>query len=96
MATVVDLYGLPGTLADRARTAGEFLRKRLGREPVIGDRVHLGLVDLIVRRMEGDRIAEIGVVLDPVRDPLEGFSIRRRALGMVLQLRRRLLKRKAA
>ncbi|MEI9987648.1 MAG: potassium/proton antiporter [Aliidongia sp.] len=95
MATVVDLYGLPGTLADRARTAGDFLRKRLGREPVVGDRVHLGLVDLIVRRLDGDCIAEIGVALDPARDPLEGFSVRRRLAGALTHLRQRRKRRTA-
>jgi cell volume regulation protein A len=87
MAAVVDLYGLPGTLSDREKPAGAFLRQRLGREPVVGDRVHLGLVDLIVRRMNGDRIAEIGVALEPERDPLDGLSIRRqmRNLGLLLR-----------
>ena len=78
MATFVDLYGLPATLDDRARPVGVFLRQRIGRRPVIGDRVHLGLVDLIVRELDGDRITEIGVVLEPERDPLDGVSIRRR------------------
>jgi potassium/hydrogen antiporter len=92
MATVIDLYGLPGTLADRAKPAGAFLRQRLGREPVVGDRVHLGLADLIVRRLDGDRIAEIGVMLDPVRDPLDSLSIRRRLQSLVIRLRHRLLR----
>ena len=78
MATFVDLYGLPATLGDRAKPVGVFLRQRLGRRPAIGDRVHLGLVDLIVRELDGDRITEIGVVLEPERDPLDGVSIRRR------------------
>ncbi|HVJ53844.1 MAG TPA: potassium/proton antiporter [Aliidongia sp.] len=82
MATVVDLYGLPATIADRAKPAGVFLRERLKRTPVVGDRVHLGLADLIVRRLDHDRIAEIGVSLEPERDPFEGFSIRRRMRGM--------------
>ncbi|MEA2757073.1 MAG: potassium/hydrogen antiporter [Aliidongia sp.] len=87
MAAVVDLYGLPGTLSDREKPAGAFLRQRLGREPVVGDRVHLGLADLIVRRMNGDRIAEIGVALEPERDPLDGLSIRRQMRNLGLRLR---------
>ncbi|MGB8840721.1 MAG: hypothetical protein WCC64_06595, partial [Aliidongia sp.] len=81
------LYGLPGTLADREKPVGAFLRQRLGREPVVGDRVHLGLVDLIVRRMNGDRIAEIGVALEPERDPLDSLSIRRQMRNLGLRLR---------
>jgi cell volume regulation protein A len=90
LATLVDLYGLPATLADRGRPAGVFLRQRLGREPVVGDRVHVGLVDLIVRRLDGDDIAEIGVAIDPARDPLESLSIRRRARGLLVRLASRL------
>lgn len=96
MATVVDLYGLPGTLADRAKTAGAFLRQRLGREPVVGDRIHLGLVDLIVRRLDGDRIAEIGVALEPERDPLDSISIRRRLVVWRDRLLRRFRRAEAA
>jgi cell volume regulation protein A len=95
MATLVDLYGLPGTLADRAKPLGTFLRERLGRAPVIGDRLHLGLVDLIVRKMENDRIAEIGVVLEPERIPLEGVSVRRRIRHAGRMLLRRLSRRRA-
>jgi|HubBroStandDraft_1064217.scaffolds.fasta_scaffold00032_4 cell volume regulation protein A len=96
MADVIDLYGLPGTLADRAKPAGTFLRQRIGREPVVGDRVHLGLVDLIVRRLEGDRIAEIGVALEPERDPLDSLSIRRRLWMFGARLQRLLSRRVAA
>jgi cell volume regulation protein A len=83
MATVVDLYGLPASIADRAKPAGTFLRQRLGRAPVVGDRVHLGLVDLIVRRLHDDRIAEIGVALEPERDPFDSLSIRRRLRRLI-------------
>ena len=96
MATVVDLYGLPGTLPDRAKSAGAFLRQRLGREPVVGDRIHLGLVDLIVRRLDGDRIAEIGVALEPERDPLDSISIRRRLVVWRDRLLRRFRRAEAA
>jgi cell volume regulation protein A len=88
MATVVDLYGLPASIADRAKPAGIFLRQRLGRVPVVGDRVHLGLVDLIVRRLDGDIIAEIGVALEPERDPFESLSIRRRLRTLIRRARR--------
>ncbi len=89
MATVVDLYGLPGTLADRAKTVGGLLAERLRRAPVVGDRVHLGLVDLIVRRLDGDEIAEIGVALEPDKIPLEGLSVRRQLRRFLATLVRR-------
>jgi cell volume regulation protein A len=90
LATLVDLYGIPATVADRGKPAGLFLRQRLGRAPVVGDRVHVGLVDLIVRRLDGDSIAEIGVALDPIRDPLDSLSIRRRLHVLAVRLARRL------
>jgi len=94
MATFVDLYGLPATLDDRAKPVGSFLRQRIGRPPVIGDRVHLGLVDLIVRELDGDRITEIGVVLEPERDPLDGLSIRRKLKKLAGGARRTVRRRK--
>jgi cell volume regulation protein A len=96
MATFVDLYGLPATLDDRAKPVGTFLRQRLGRRPVIGDRVHLGLVDLVVRALDDDRITEIGVVLEPERDPLDGLSIRRRLKRLAGGARRAVKRRKQA
>ncbi|GGF16540.1 K+/H+ antiporter [Aliidongia dinghuensis] len=96
MATVVDLYGLPATLSDRAKTVGVFLRQRIGRRPVIGDRIHLGLVDLIVRALDDDRITEIGVVLEPERDPLDSVSIRRRLKRLAGGARRVVRRRRAA
>jgi cell volume regulation protein A len=95
MATFVDLYGLPATLGDRAKPVGLFLRKRIGRRPVIGDRVHLGLVDLVVRELDDDRITEIGVVLEPERDPLDGFSIRRRLKELAGGARRVIQRRRS-
>jgi len=95
MATFVDLYGLPATLGDRAKPVGLFLRQRIGRRPVIGDRVHQGLVDLIVRELDGDRITEIGVVLEPERDPLDGVSIRRRLKGIAGGARRAIKARRS-
>jgi cell volume regulation protein A len=96
MASFVDLYGLPATLDDRAKPVGTFLRQRLGRRPVVGDRVHLGLIDLIVRALDGDRIIEIGVVLEPERDPLDGLSIRRRLKRLAGGARRAVKRRKRA
>jgi cell volume regulation protein A len=89
MATLIDLYGLPGSVGDRAKTAGSFVRDRLGHRAVVGDRVHLGLVDLIVRRLDGDRIDEIGVALEPEKIPFEGISLRWRARRMLRRLFRR-------
>ena len=34
----------------------------------MGDRVELDRIDFIVRRLEEDRIAQIGVALEPERD----------------------------
>ncbi len=55
-------------------TAGRFLARHLGRAPVVGDRMRLGEVDLIVRRLDRERIAEIGLALEHEAAPFEGMS----------------------
>ena len=72
---IADLYGLPAPVGDRERTLGELMHGRLKRRPSVGDRLHLGLADLVVRRMAGDRIGEIGLALDPRPGPLDRLDL---------------------
>ncbi len=59
-------YGLPVAEADHELTVAEWLVRRLGHAPGIGDRVPLGEVELIVRTMEwDDSISEIGLAVEP-------------------------------
>lgn len=73
-------YGAP--LHDGERdapglTVGNLLAGRLGRAPVVGDRVGFGELELTVRAMQGARIASVGLRL-AARQPAGG-SIRTQA-----------------
>jgi cell volume regulation protein A len=85
---IVDLYGLPAPVKDRPKLIGDLLVERLHRAPAVGDRVHFGLVDLIVAEMEGDRVTRIGISLDPEPVPFERLNLPyrlRRALAAPLR-----------
>jgi cell volume regulation protein A len=63
LADVAAAYAL--VLADRDRdlTLDAFLRQRLDTQVVVGDRLDLQTVELVVRRMEGNRITKVGLKL---------------------------------
>jgi cell volume regulation protein A len=57
-------YGLAVPEGEHATTLDEFIRRRIQTShPVIGDRLHLRNVDLVVRKVEGDRIISVGLKL---------------------------------
>ena len=51
--------------AERPVPLADIVRARLGRKPLLGDRIGLGDIELIVRGVRGDRITEVGIELDP-------------------------------
>ena len=55
-------YGLP-VPAESTQDVGSWLRSEIRRPPVVGDSALLGNAELSVRRMEGDRIARVGIRL---------------------------------
>ncbi len=63
LGDVAAAYGV--VLADRDRdlTLDAFLRQRLETQVVVGDRLNLQNVELVVRRMEGNRIIKVGLKL---------------------------------
>jgi cell volume regulation protein A len=64
LAAIAHLYD-PAAEADGTLTLAEFLGRRFGGRPAIGDRARFGAVELIVRDMQGDTITQVGVELDP-------------------------------
>jgi cell volume regulation protein A len=74
VAAVGALYGLDVAVEERSLGVGELLRRRIGRRPVVGDRVRLGAVELVVGAMDGERIAKVGVELDPEHLPRRGLA----------------------
>jgi cell volume regulation protein A len=53
--------------SELAGTTSELLCKRLGRPPVVGDRVRIGSIELTVRAMEGRRVSSVGLKLSQDR-----------------------------
>ncbi|MFZ5791971.1 MAG: potassium/proton antiporter [Pseudomonadota bacterium] len=63
-------YGLPLPADAKGLTVGDWVARRIGRLPVVGDRVKLAPVELTVRATEGDRIAAVGLELEEPRTRL--------------------------
>ncbi len=59
---LVDAYGLVMPPAAGGKTLAVFINSIL-HKPVVGDRLRLGEMELVVRRMEGERIVELGLRL---------------------------------
>ncbi|HZS83638.1 MAG TPA: potassium/proton antiporter [Stellaceae bacterium] len=91
---IADLYGLPAAVEDRDKPLAGFMRRRLHRSPSVGDRIHFGGVDLVVRAVAGDRITEVGLDLEPRALPFERLRLRTALRRPLLSLRR-LLRRRA-
>ncbi len=62
VADLVAAYGIQVPPDSEGKTLAEFLAGYLDR-PVVGDRLRLGGMELTVRRMEGERIVELGLRL---------------------------------
>jgi cell volume regulation protein A len=63
-------YGLPLPTDAKGLTVGDWLARRIGRLPVVGDRVKLAPVELTVRATEGDRITQVGLELEEAKTRL--------------------------
>lgn len=60
------LYAPAVEVETPAITLGEMLANEFNNQPAIGDRMRFGPIELVVRKLGGDdRVAEIGVVLEP-------------------------------
>ncbi len=96
VGAIADLYGLPAAIEERPQLLADFMRQRLHRAPSIGDHVHFGGVDLVVRAVAEGRIREIGLILEPRALPLEHVHVRsmprqllRRARAVLRAMRQR-------
>jgi cell volume regulation protein A len=61
-----EAYGLEGALADEAATLAELFEREFGADLELGDRLHIGPVDLIAREILDGRILSVGIALEPV------------------------------
>ncbi len=60
-------YGLGLATEECSGSIGDVLRQRLGRRPVVGDRISVGNVELTVRAVNGDRVASVGLKMSKSR-----------------------------
>jgi potassium/hydrogen antiporter len=62
---IAEFYDLPATEEDKAAALADLVQARLGRRPLIGDRIRVADIELVVRAMLGGRITEVGIELEP-------------------------------
>lgn len=86
---VLETYGLVLPPQEVALSVSDLMLRRLGRAPVVGDRIRIDKVELIVRETQDGVIRTVGIELDPEAAAPRGLA----ALpGLVARLRRRLLR----
>ncbi len=56
-------YGLCLDESENELTLDELIRRGLNAHPVVGDRLHLGSLELVVRRVQDDRVTQVGLKL---------------------------------
>ena len=78
-----EAYDLPVQGTDEAATLAQLFQREFGTDLELGDRLHLGPVDLIVRDIRDGRILSVGIALEPA--PAKGFwhTLRRTVAEMV-------------
>jgi cell volume regulation protein A len=65
LGKLAEFYDLTVAEEERPLPLSDIVRARLGRTPLLGDRIGLGDIELIVRGVRGGRITEVGIELDP-------------------------------
>lgn len=60
---LISTYGVPVDDTELDLSLAGLLSYRLGKHPVVGDRIHLGPLRLTIRQMDGDTILAIGLKL---------------------------------
>ncbi len=86
-AALRQAYGLPPLKAnedaDEGATLASLFEKEFGNDLELGDRLHLGPVDLIVRDISEGIIRSVGIALEPVAPPGFWRSLRDQIRGLL-------------
>lgn len=69
-AALAATYGFAIEASEQTLTTGELLHRRLGRYPVVGDRIAIGGIELTVRAKRSDHVHLVGLKLLPFGKPL--------------------------
>jgi potassium/hydrogen antiporter len=65
LGKIAEFYDLPVAEEDKAASLADLVQARLGRKPLIGDRIRLADIELIVQGVRGERITEVAIELEP-------------------------------
>jgi len=79
LGALADIYGLSVEADEAASPLADYLKAHLGRPPRSGDTLPLGPIVLVVRRLDGERVSEVGLRL-PEEERPAGFRERLRRL----------------
>lgn len=63
LADLSQMYGFDVPEPLRTLTVAEFINRQFHQKPVVGDRVSLGHVQFVVKKLDGERIATVGLKL---------------------------------
>jgi hypothetical protein len=77
LQALASLYGLPVPEDAADISLADFLGERLGKQPVAGDRVPLGEVELVAQDVEHGQIRTVGIELEPEQRRLHQIDPRR-------------------
>ncbi|MGH6944690.1 MAG: potassium/proton antiporter, partial [Geminicoccaceae bacterium] len=66
---IANFYDLAVPNAEREAPLADFVEAHLGRKPLIGDRLRLSGIELVVRGLQGERVTEVGIELEPGGPP---------------------------
>ncbi|MBY0431457.1 MAG: cation:proton antiporter, partial [Rhodospirillales bacterium] len=76
LGAVAAVYGATIPADKASLTLAELFRLEFRDRPEIGDRIHLGSIDLIARDIEGDRLTAVGLAVDPRQRRRAGWLAR--------------------
>lgn len=62
---LAEFYDLPVPDEEKSVALADFVQTRLGRKPLVGDRIRFEGIELVVREMQGERIGQVGIELEP-------------------------------
>jgi len=64
-------FDLKGSRLDPSKSVAQAFAHVFGTGVAVGDRLHLGIVELVARRIEGDRVVEAGLEVEPEPETAE-------------------------
>lgn len=83
LGEVCSLYGVPFEPVYYDRTLADFMTLRLGPDVVVGDRVKIADIELVVRELRKDKIAKVGLEIEPEAERLPILRLWRRVVNLV-------------